>query len=52
MGYEKFRQTRLIVGFLVSAVIVVASITVTAAALKFYLNDDYTHIYYAPCPTE
>lgn len=52
LDYEEKRDARMIVGFIVFALLVTMMISVTTAAVKYITEEstsDYTHIYYAPC---
>ncbi len=52
IDYEEKRDARMIVGFIVFALLVTMMISVTTAAVKYITEEstsDYTHIYYAPC---
>ena len=50
--YEEKRDLRMIVGFVVFALLVTMMAALTTAAVKYITEEstnDYTHIYYAPC---
>lgn len=53
--YEEKRDLRMIVGFVVFALLVTMMVALTTAAVKYITEEstnDYTHIYYAPCEGE
>lgn len=52
LDYEEKRDVRMIVGFVVFALLVSTMVAITTAAVKYITEEstnDYTHIYYAPC---
>lgn len=52
IDYEEKRDLRMILGFIVFALIVSMMVAVTTAAVKYITEEsttDYTHIYYSPC---
>lgn len=52
LDYEEKRDLRMIVGFVVFALLVSTMVAITTAAVKYITEEstrDYTNIYYAPC---
>lgn len=52
LDYEEKKDVRMIVGFVVFALLVSTMVAITTAAVKYITEEstsDYTHIYYAPC---
>ena len=55
LDYEEKKDMRMVMGFIVFALLVGMMVAITTAAVKYITEEstnDYTHIYYAPCEGE